>query len=47
MYIKRGNSEFKVPNWLVVVGILALDNIVSNGMRIKALKVLEKAEDSQ
>lgn len=47
MRIKCGNNEINIPNWLMLVGVLVADNAISNAMRIKALKVLEKEEDSQ
>lgn len=47
MRIKWSNNEIHIPNWLMFIGVLVVDNAISNGMRVKALKVLEKEKDSQ
>ena len=42
MRIKKGENVIDIPSWMLVIGILAVDNIVANICRSKALKDITK-----
>ena len=44
MRIVKGDKTIDIPNWALLVGILAVDNIVANVCRTKAFKAITKKE---
>lgn len=46
MRITNGNKVIDIPNWVLLVGALVVDNIVVNVCRTNALKTLSKEKES-
>lgn len=44
MRIAKGDKVIDIPNWALLVGILAVDNIVANICRSNAFKAITKKE---
>lgn len=48
MRITKGDKDIYIPNWLVFMGILAVDNVASNVLKVidnkTVTKVVEKAK---
>lgn len=42
MEITKGDKTIKIPGWALFVGALVVDNIVTNIIRLKALKTCTK-----
>ena len=47
MRIKKGDKDIAIPNWLVLMGILAVDNIASNTMKLINNKIVVKTMDKK
>lgn len=42
MLIRKGDKTTEIPNWLLLIGILAVDNIAGNICRTIMVKKCEK-----
>lgn len=47
MRIKTGDKDIYVPNWLIVMGLLVADNVVSNVCKTKTNKEILKYGDKE
>ena len=37
MRITKGNTSINIPNWLIVIGLLVVDNATCNICKVKSL----------
>lgn len=47
MLIKTKNTEANVPAWLLVLGVLVVDNAIANFCKVKMVKVSSKSKGKE
>ena len=47
MRIAKGDKDITIPNWILFIGILAVDNIASNVLTVINNKTVTKSMDKK
>ena len=47
MRIRKGDKDIDIPNWILFIGILAVDNIASNVLAVINNKTVIKSMDKK
>lgn len=51
MRITKGDKDITIPNWIIFIGILAVDNIASNVLKVinnkNIAKFMEENDDEE
>lgn len=47
MKITKGDKSIDIPGWALLVGALVVDNLATNIIRLRALKIMSKGNEKE